>query len=229
MAANDRKLLLLINFDLSKHSSLSDALYSSDYSFQFTDTCENAIRLIQAHNSYDTVIFIPEDVKETADFMKALREISTVPVMIYSGAISLEERLLAYDAGVDDCVDPSMPSAEILAKIAAMIRRYVSKQGKTVGGSMIHIDPDTRTVMKNGEVIEFTDLELNILEYLYDRCGEVVPIPELYEKIWRQKYLPGSQNAVMVHILNLRKKLEEDASHPKIIRTVRGKGYLMSM
>ena len=83
--------------------------------------------------------------------------------------------------------------------------------------------------MKNGKKLDLTDLELNILEYLYNKNGEVASIPEIYEQVWGEKYFPGSNNAVMVHILNLRKKIEENMSHPTIIRTVWGKGYRLCL
>ena len=59
----------------------------------------------------------------------------------------------------------------------------------------------------------------------YENRGTTVTTPQLYEAVWQEKYLAGSGNTVMVHVLNLRKKIEENPSSPKIIRTVWGKGY----
>ena len=58
----------------------------------------------------------------------------------------------------------------------------------------------------------------------YDR-GRVVPVRTIYETVWHETYMPASNNTVMVHIVNLRKKLEEDPANPRLIRTVWGKGY----
>ena len=55
--------------------------------------------------------------------------------------------------------------------------------------------------------------------------GQPISAQRLYEGVWKEKYLPSSSNTVMVHILNLRKKIEQDAANPKIIHTVWGKGY----
>ena len=68
-------------------------------------------------------------------------------------------------------------------------------------------------------------MELNILEYMFTQKGKVVSIQDIYENVWGEKFFSQSSNTVMVHILNLRKKLEDDTSHPRIIRTVWGKGY----
>ena len=65
----------------------------------------------------------------------------------------------------------------------------------------------------------------SILAYLLQNRGRTVTAVELYEAVWNEKYLAGSGNTVMVHVLNLRRKIEENSSSPKIVRTVWGKGY----
>ena len=80
--------------------------------------------------------------------------------------------------------------------------------------------------MKNaGKAVQLTDTEYAILEYLLHNRGTTVTTPVLYEAVWKERFLPGSGNTVMVHVLNLRRKIEENPSSPKIIRTVWGKGY----
>jgi DNA-binding response OmpR family regulator len=80
-------------------------------------------------------------------------------------------------------------------------------------------------VIRDGEVIPLTNKEVEILRFFMDRPGRVIDARMLYEGVWRDKYLPSSTNTVMVHILNLRKKLESDYTNPTLIRTVWGKGY----
>ena len=64
-----------------------------------------------------------------------------------------------------------------------------------------------------------------ILHCLAENRGRVVPVRTIYETVWHEPYMPASNNTVMVHIVNLRKKLEEDPANPRLIRTVWGKGY----
>ena len=68
-------------------------------------------------------------------------------------------------------------------------------------------------------------LQFDILQYFMEHRGDVVQNRDLYEDVWEEKYLPSASNTIMVHVLNLRKKLEDDANKPKIIKTVWGKGY----
>ena len=87
------------------------------------------------------------------------------------------------------------------------------------------MDLGTRMVRNAGETVPLTDTEYSILECLVKNRGRTVTTQELYESVWNEKFLPGSGNTIMVHVLNLRRKIEEVPSSPKIIRTVWGRGY----
>ena len=89
----------------------------------------------------------------------------------------------------------------------------------------LEIDFATHSVRNAGEPVQLTDTEYAILEHLLHNRGTTVTTPDLYEAVWKERFLPGSGNTVMVHVLNLRRKIEENPSSPKIIRTVWGKGY----
>lgn len=78
---------------------------------------------------------------------------------------------------------------------------------------------------KNGTYIDLTDIEYHILKFLVQNQGKTVSVQSIYENVWHEKYMPTSSNTVMVHILNLRKKLEIVPSAPRLIRTIWGKGY----
>ena len=80
-------------------------------------------------------------------------------------------------------------------------------------------------VLRDSEIIPLTNKEIEILQFFLQHQGEIIDAKMLYEGVWKDKYLPSSPNTVMVHILNLRKKLELDPANPKLIRTVWGKGY----
>ena len=85
--------------------------------------------------------------------------------------------------------------------------------------------PQVHEVTKNGELIDIRDKEMDILIYLAKNRGRAVDAHELYQGVWGEKPLSSSSNTITVHILSLRRKLEDNPSSPKIIRTVWGKGY----
>ena len=90
-----------------------------------------------------------------------------------------------------------------------------------------YTDVLTATVLANERncPILLTDTELRLLEFLYNNKGNVMSIKDIYEAVWEEKYLPNSNNTVMVFMLGLRKKIEEDYANPKHIITIWGKGY----
>ena len=117
-------------------------------------------------------------------------------------------------------------------KIEALTRRYNSygvKDEDKIDGIRLHggivVDAEGRRASKNGVEVEMRGKEIDVLIYLAKNRGRVVSPSELYEAVWNEMPLPSSANNVTVHILNLRRKLEESAASPKVIRTVWGKGY----
>ena len=161
-----------------------------------------------------------------------IRTFSAVPILFLT-AKSLEgDKELAYSSGGDDYLVKPFSSGELLMKVDALTRRYNSYNVKRVGtGEVIQlwggitIVPETREVIKNGTPLDVRDKELEILIYLARNRGRVVSPGEIYEKVWGEMPLRSSGNTVTVHMLNLRRKLEDDPSSPKLIRTVWGKGY----
>jgi DNA-binding response OmpR family regulator len=118
-------------------------------------------------------------------------------------------------------------------KIKSLIRRHTEYDKSEKTGDEddarlsedIVVDTRKRSVLKDGVRISLTDKEFDILRYFMDHRGEVVQNKDLYENVWGEQYLTSAGNTIMVHILNLRKKLENDVSKPEIIKTVWGKGY----
>ena len=112
-------------------------------------------------------------------------------------------------------------------KVESLVRRYRVYRGKGQAPTQgpVALDEENRRALRNGEPVELTDKEYEILRFLMGSAGKVVDVRSLYEGVWGEKYLSSSNNTVMVHILNLRKKLEEDPGNPKFIRTIWGKGY----
>ena len=188
-----------------------------------------AVRLIQEQKDTDLIILdvmMPGmDGYATCD---ALRAYSNAPVLFLTAKSAEADRISAYRSGGDDFLSKPFSQDELLAKVTSLLRRYKEYRGKPDAALAIEnleVDFSTRTVVSNGHPVSLTDTEFSILEHLLRNRGSTVTAPELYEGVWKEKFLPGSGNTVMVHVLNLRRKIEENPSSPKIIRTVWGKGY----
>ena len=158
-----------------------------------------------------------------------IREFSNVPVLFLTAKSAEKDRLSAYQSGGDDFLSKPFSQPELLAKVKSLLRRYQEYRGKPASSvwssGNIEVDLGTRMVRNGGENVPLTDTEYSILECLGKNRGRTVTTQELYETVWNEKFLPGSGNTIMVHVLNLRRKIEEVPSSPKIIRTVWGRGY----
>lgn len=159
---------------------------------------------------------------------QAIREFSAAPVLFLTAKTQLSDQLAAYDCGGDAFLSKPFSRRELLMKAEALLRRYMTYKGKgeaVVANPDISLDEERRCAIKHGKRVDLTEKEFAILQYLMEHPGIPLDAHTIYEAVWDEKYLPSSNNTVMVHVLNLRKKLEDDPATPKRIRTIWGKGY----
>ena len=159
---------------------------------------------------------------------REIRSISSAPILFLTARTQEQDKLEAYSSGGDDYLAKPFSHGELLMKVDSLLRRYRIYKGKVTGKQLksdVVLDEENRRILRGGEALELTETEYSILHFLADHRGSVVSVAQIYEGVWHEKYMPASNNTVMVHIVNLRKKLEEDPANPKIIRTVWGKGY----
>lgn len=115
-----------------------------------------------------------------------------------------------------------------MARVKSALRRYTKYNGKVKEDNIfidgLEICENEHKCLLYGEEIDLTPIEFEILLYLAKNKGKVVSSEELFEKVWKEKYLDNN-NTVMVHIRRIREKLKEDTKKPKYIKTVWGVGY----
>ena len=157
-----------------------------------------------------------------------LRQLTRAPILFLTAKSAEEDRLSAYGSGGDDFLSKPFSHNELMAKVNSLLRRYREYRGKNEHGLALvdlSVDFSSRSVTVMGRPAALTDTEYSILEFLLNHRGQTVTAAQLYEAVWDEKFLSGSGNTVMVHVLNLRRKVEENPASPKIIRTIWGKGY----
>ena len=225
----DDSHILVVDDEPDIRDVLRLLLERQGYTVSEAEDGAGAVNFVATHPGLDLIIL---DVMMPGisgfDACDAIRAYSNAPVLFLTAKTNEDDRIEAYRSGGDDFLGKPFSQAVLLAKVESLLRRYKQYRGKPDTGmtvSSLAVDLARRSVTREGSPVELTDKEYSILEYLLRRRGSVVSAQELYEQVWREKYLPSSTNTVMVHILNLRKKVEDDASSPKIIRTVWGKGY----
>lgn len=188
-----------------------------------------AVEYIAAHPETDLVVLdVMMPGMSGYEACGKIRALSNAPILFLTAKSAEADMISAYGSGGDDFLSKPFSQDEFLAKVNSLLRRYKEYRGKpaealTIDG--LEVDLETHSVKSSGKDVTLTDTEYAILEYLLKNRGSTVTAAELYESVWKERFLPGSGNTVMVHVLNLRRKIEETPSAPKIIRTVWGKGY----
>ena len=163
------------------------------------------------------------------EICKIIREKYTFPVIMLTAKIEDMDKIQGLSLGADDYITKPFNPLEMVARVKAQLRRYKKYNTTKDNVNVIDfkgliIDNDSHQCTLYDKVLNLTPIEFSILWYLCKNRGRVVPSEELFEAVWKEKYF-DSNNTVMVHIRNLRKKLEKDPKNPKYIVNVWGKGY----
>lgn len=164
-----------------------------------------------------------------------IREESNVPILFLSAKSQVEDKTLGFSSGGDDYLPKPFSYNELVGRVKALVRRYQVYQGKEqdqgrpepdeIEMGSLNIDLMEKTVRFHGNELELTDTEFAILKLLAGNRKQIFSAQQLYESVWQEPYYYGASNTVMVHIRNLRNKIEEDPHNPKLIRNIWGKGY----
>lgn len=162
-----------------------------------------------------------------------IRKKYTVPILFLTAKSQDSDKTMGFSAGGDDYLAKPFSYAELTARVKAMLRRYRIYRGKdedtpaadSIKLPGLSIRTDRNEVTRSGELIPLTDLEYRILLLLAQNRRQTFSAQQIYERIWQEPYFYSANNTVMVHIRNLRKKLELDAKMPHYVKNVWGKGY----
>ncbi len=161
------------------------------------------------------------------DFIRDLRGWSTCPVIVLSARSNETDKIAALDAGADDYLVKPFGAGELLARIRAQFRRRL--QQAAVNEPLIRfgdvcIDLTRRVVERKGEPLHLTPIEYRLLTYLAAQPDRVVTHRQLLKVVWGPGHAEDT-HYVRVHMANLRKKIEDDASMPRHVITEAGIGY----
>ncbi len=163
--------------------------------------------------------------------MVKIREISNVPVILLTAKSEDTDKVLGLMVGADDYITKPFNPVEMQARVKSQLRRYMllgsgteSKSKMTIGG--IELDDMSKEVTLDGDKVNLTRTEYDILKLLMEHPGQVYSPNQIYEKVWKDNPY-GTENTVAVHIRHLREKLEYNPAEPRYLKVVWGRGYKM--
>ncbi|MCI9016475.1 MAG: VanR-ABDEGLN family response regulator transcription factor [Clostridia bacterium] len=193
------------------------------YTSQEAVECINTVKLDLA------ILDVMIKDKDGFEICKLIREKGfKFPIIMLTAKIEDNDKIKGLTLGADDYITKPFNPLEVIARVKSHIRRYTKYNDKNDERSIyingLEILREKHKCMLYGKEIEFTPIEFEILLYLAINRSKVISSEELFEKVWKEKYLDNN-NTVMVHVRRIREKLKEDTKNPKFIKTIWGVGY----
>jgi DNA-binding response OmpR family regulator len=227
----DNARLLIVEDDPDVGTGLEDFFSIKDYDVTRVTDGEDALQEMTMLPPYDVIlldVMLPD--KDGFEVLREARKSGVdSPVIMLTAKSESKHKLRGFDLGADDYVTKPFDAEELAARVRAVLQRSREPDEPLDVGDVYSFDDYTvdfveETATKDGEKIEFTDLEFDILEYFINHRGRTVSRKQLLRDVWG---ISGdiTTRTIDRHVASLRKKLEPDPDDPTYIQTVYGIGY----
>jgi two-component system response regulator RegX3 len=219
--------VLVVDDEPALRDTLSYALHQEGFEVELREDGVSGLATA-LENGFDLVILdlmLPG--LPGTEVCRRLRAESPIPIVMLTAKDAEIDRVMGLEIGADDYVTKPFSMAELIGRVRAILRRRELdrtsvRSMRRVGG--LELDPVRHRVRVDGEQVSLTPSEFRLLDLLAREPERVFNRKEIMQHLWDSSYV-GDQRACDIHISNLRRKVEDDASNPKRIVTVRGIGY----
>ena len=223
---------IIIVDDEKEIADLLDLCLTNDgFSVSKAFNAKDALDLVEAENFDLMILDIMLENMDGFSVCKKIREKHYFPIIMLTSRIDSNDKILGLTMGADDYITKHFSPLEVIARVKTQLRRS-QKYNKTenikddeaydIRGLLI--DKKSHKCFLYDKQIQLTPIEFEIIWYLCKNQGKVVSSEELFENIWKEKYLDNN-NTVMAHIGRIRDKMNDSGRNPKFIKTVWGVGY----
>ncbi len=206
-------------------------LENADYNVLTAENGLLAWQCLQTNDDIDLVIMdimMPE--MTGYQLLRKMRETKNIPVIIISAKTEDSDKILGLDLGADDYIAKPFNPLEVVARVRSNLRRFYSlndpvgeDDGSLTVGNLT-LNTNSMTLKKGDEEIALTPMEYKILMLFMQNPGKVFTKIQIYQHA-SGDYVENDENTIMVHMSNLREKIESDPKMPKYLKTIRGLGY----
>jgi DNA-binding response OmpR family regulator len=223
---------ILIADDNSEIREVVRVLLESE-GYRVIEAIDGADAVNKVNETIDLIILdIMMPIKSGFMACAEIREKTSAPILFLTAKTQDSDKYLAFSAGSDDYLSKPFSYIELVSRVKALLRRYYVYKGKdklvppdTININDLIINTSANEVMLGEKEITLTEIEYKILLLMAQHRKKIFSAQNIYESVWEEQYFYSCNNTVMVHIRNLRCKLEYDPQNPKYVKTVWGKGY----
>lgn len=227
MVTTSTRPILLIEDDPDLCGLMKD--FFAPYGLRIESAPDGREGLARALNeNYELIILdVMLPVIDGFEVLRQVRKSSDVPIIMLTARTGRRDRIAGLDHGADDYLPKPFEPEELLARIRAILRRSskTGRRAQLVEVANLKLDPQGRTVWRNGETVPLTSIQFDILEILMRAAGRIVSRDEI-TTILHQRPSTPYERSLDVHVSHLRKKIAENDG--PMIQAVRGKGYLLT-
>lgn len=221
-----KKYILVADDDKEIREVLNLLLVGEGYNVLLVDDGKKVIDSIS--NDIDLYI-LDVNMPNLSGFMVGaeIRKKYDTPIIFLTAYSSESDKVMGFTVGADDYIVKPFSNMEFLMRVKARFRRNVNienqKEKNRIKFEDVYLDLERQSIVINEEIVNLTYTEFKILELLLNNRKRIFSMDEIYKHIWDDNAVLDS--AIMVHIKNIRKKLNDDSRNPKYIKTAWGRGY----
>jgi DNA-binding response OmpR family regulator len=224
MAAETR--ILLVEDEASISEPLTSALEREGFAPVVARTAAEALELADRTRPDVILLDLMLPDGDGRDVCREIRKESNVPIIMLTARGTEVDRIVGLEIGADDYVVKPFSSGELIARIRAVLRRtdVNARAGAKASIGGLELDESSRRASMDGEPLELSRKEFDLLAELVRSAGSVVTREQLMAEVWDENWF-GSTKTLDVHVGALRKKLGDDSNDPLYLHTVRGVGF----
>ncbi|SJZ69694.1 response regulator transcription factor [Anaerorhabdus furcosa] len=224
--------ILVVEDDIEIGNAIEIYLKNQNYEVLRAYNGKEGLDVISKNKIHLAIVDMMMPEMDGLTMIMKLRESNDFPVLILSAKSEDLDKITGLNMGADDYITKPFKPMELLARVNSQLRRYnrflekINEQDDSnttyvVGG--LEVNEDTKEVKIDGEIVKCTPIEFKILLLLIKNPGRVYSLESIYELVWNEEAI--ATDTVMVHIRNIREKIEIDSKNPRYLKVVWGVGY----
>ena len=223
--------VLVVEDEIEICDAIEIYLKTQGYHVYKANNGQEGLNIISNQTIHLAIVDIMMPIMDGIQMTMKVRENYDFPIIMLSAKSEDIDKITGLNIGADDYVTKPFVPMELLARVSSQLRRYSrylnviqdqqQENSYVVGG--LELNLDTKQVTVEGKLIKVTPIEFKILQLLMEYPGKVFSADNIYESVWQEDAI--STDTVMVHVRNLREKIEIDPKNPRYLKVVWGVGY----
>lgn len=190
------------------------------------------LEVLEKENMHLAIVDMMMPKMNGTEFIMKVRQNYSFPIIVLSAKSEDMDKILGLNIGADDYITKPFKPLELLARVNSQLRRYTkylnmagsnTKEENVYSIGGLELNVDTREVILDGNLVKTTPSEFKILHLLMKNPGRVFSADEIYERVWNEQAI--NTDTIMVHIRNIREKIEVNPKNPRYLKVVWGVGY----